>query len=392
MTETTTNTRSSALKFVIFLGIVSLCADMTYEGARSITGAYLGVLGASGAVVGLVAGLGELIGYGLRLVIGYLSDKTRKYWAITTLGYFINTAVVPLLALAGRWEIAAGLMIAERTGKAIRTPPRDVLLSHAAIRVGRGFGFGLHEALDQIGATMGPLAVAAMLFFQQGYRGGFAILVIPAIVGLTVLVVLSRVYPNPHEFETTKIELKGEGLPRIYWIYLGAVALIAAGYADFPLIAFHLQKSAVIPENQIPLLYALAMGVDAIAALICGKLFDIKGISVLAVAALISSLFAPLVFSGNFPMALVGMTLWGIGMGAQESILKAAIAGIVPMNRRGSAFGIFHTGYGVAWFLGSALMGIFYDVQINLVIGFSIGMQLAAIPVLFLVSKRVANG
>jgi MFS family permease len=388
MTETTTNSRSSALKFVIFLGIVSLCADMTYEGARSITGAYLGVLGASGAVVGLVAGLGELIGYGLRIAIGYLSDKTGRYWAITTLGYFINTAVVPLLALAGRWEIAAGLMIAERTGKAIRTPPRDVLLSHAAIRVGRGFGFGLHEALDQIGATMGPLAVAAMIFFQYGYRGGFAILAIPAVVGLTVLVVLSRVYPNPDEFEITKMELKGEGLPRIYWIYLGAVALIGAGYADFPLIAFHLQKSAVIPQNQIPLLYALAMGVDAIAALICGKLFDTKGITVLAIAALISSLFAPLVFLGTFPMALLGMTLWGIGMGAQESILKAAIAGMVPIDRRGSAFGIFHTGYGVAWFLGSALMGVFYDFDINFVIVFSIAMQLAAIPVLFLVSKR----
>jgi len=391
MTESTNTSRSSALKFVIFLGIVSLCADMTYEGARSITGAYLGVLGASGAVVGLVAGLGELIGYGLRIVIGYLSDKTGKYWAITTLGYFINTAVVPLLALAGRWEIAAGLMIAERTGKAIRTPPRDVLLSHAALRIGQGFGFGLHEALDQLGATMGPLAVFSMLFFQQGYRGGFAILAIPAVVGLTVLVVLSRVYPNPHEFETTKIELKGEGLPRIYWIYLGAVALIGAGYADFPLIAFHLQKSAVIPQNQIPLLYALAMGVDAIAALICGKMFDTKGISVLAIAALISCLFAPLVFLGNFPMAILGMTLWGIGMGAQESILKAAIAGMVPIDRRGSAFGIINTGYGVAWFLGSALMGLFYDVEINLLIGFSVVMQLAAIPVLLLVSKRVAN-
>ena len=176
----------AALKFVILLGMVSLCADMTYEGARSITGPYLAVLGASGTVVGLVAGLGELIGYGLRLVVGYISDQTRKYWGITTLGYFLNTAVVPLLAIAGRWEIAAGLMIAERTGKAIRTPPRDVLLSHAAQRVGRGFGFGLHEALDQIGAVMGPLAVAAVIYFKGGYQGGFTILLIPAVVGLGV--------------------------------------------------------------------------------------------------------------------------------------------------------------------------------------------------------------
>ncbi|HLO85571.1 MAG TPA: MFS transporter, partial [Nostocaceae cyanobacterium] len=189
--------KQAALHFVILLGFVSLCADATYEGARSITGAYLGILGASGTVVGLVAGVGELIGHGLRLVTGYISDKTGKYWLVTTWGYFLNTAVVPLLALAGRWEVAAGLMLSERTGKAIRTPPRDVLLSHAATQVGRGFGFGLHEAMDQIGATLGPLAVAGMLALYGSYQNGFAILLVPAILGLVVLLLLQRLYPNP---------------------------------------------------------------------------------------------------------------------------------------------------------------------------------------------------
>ena len=379
----------AALKFVILLGMVSLCADMTYEGARSITGPYLAVLGASGTVVGLVAGLGELIGYGLRLVVGYISDQTRKYWGITTLGYFLNTAVVPLLAIAGRWEIAAGLMIAERTGKAIRTPPRDVLLSHAAQRVGRGFGFGLHEALDQIGAVMGPLAVAAVIYFKGGYRGGFTILLIPAVVGLGILLVAQRLYPNPRDFEVADVELKGEGLPRVFWIYLGAVALVAAGYADFPLIAYHFQKGAIASSNAIPLFYALAMGVDAIAALVFGRLFDRTGLSILMVAALISSLFAPLVFLGNSNLALAGMTLWGIGMGAQESIMKAAVAGMVPMDKRGSAYGIFNTGYGLAWFLGSALMGILYDQSISFLVAFSVVMQLASIPVFFLAKQEL---
>jgi len=379
----------AALKFVILLGMVSLCADMTYEGARSITGPYLAVLGASGTVVGLVAGLGELIGYGLRLVVGYISDQTRKYWGITTLGYFLNTAVVPLLAIAGRWEIAAGLMIAERTGKAIRTPPRDVLLSHAAQRVGRGFGFGLHEALDQIGAVMGPLAVAAVIYFKGGYRGGFTILLVPAVVGLGILLVAQRLYPNPRDFEVADVELKGEGLPRVFWIYLGAVALVAAGYADFPLIAYHFQKGAIASPNTIPLFYALAMGVDAIAALVFGRLFDRTGLSILMVAALISSLFAPLVFLGNSNLALAGMALWGIGMGAQESIMKAAVAGMVPMDKRGSAYGIFNTGYGLAWFLGSALMGILYDQSISFLVAFSIVMQLASIPVFFLAKQEL---
>jgi len=382
------NQKNAALKFVIVLGVVSLCADATYEGARSITGAFLGTLGASGTVVGLVAGLGELIGYGLRLGIGYLSDRTRQYWSITTLGYFINTAVVPLLALAGRWEVAAGLMIAERTGKAIRTPPRDVLLSHAAMRVGRGFGFGLHEAMDQIGAVLGPLMVATMLYLQHGYRGGFAILVVPAVLGLGVLLVGQRIYPTPRDFEQHTAQLKAEGLPRIFWTYLGAIALIAAGYADFPLIAFHLQQAAVDSSSQIPLLYAVAMGVDAIAALIFGRLFDRVGITSLAIAALIASVFAPLVFLGNAPLALVGMVLWGIGMGAQESIMKAAVAGMVSPDRRGSAFGIFNTGYGIAWFLGSALMGVLYDVSVSALVTFSVVIQLAAIPVLLWVSRR----
>lgn len=262
--------KNSALWFVVLLGVVSLCADATYEGARSVTGAFLGTLGASGTVVGLVAGLGELIGYGLRLGVGYFSDRTRQYWGITTLGYAINTAVVPLLSLAGRWEIAAGLMIAERTGKAIRTPPRDVLLSHAAMQVGRGFGFGLHEAMDQIGAVLGPLMVAAMLWLQFGFRGGFAILAIPAVIELAVVLILQRIYPNPCEVEPHSPTLATQGLPRVFWIYLGAIALVAAGYADFPLIAFHLQQSGTIQVNQIPLLYALAMGVDGIAALLFG--------------------------------------------------------------------------------------------------------------------------
>ena len=381
---------SSALKFVILLGCVSLCADATYEGARSITGAYLGALGASGSVVGLVAGVGELIGYGLRLLTGYLSDRTRQHWRITTLGYLINTAAVPLMALAGSWQVVAGLMMAERTGKAIRTPARDVLLSHAALQVGRGFGFGLHEALDQVGAVLGPILVAVVISMSGGYSAGFAILAIPAVLGLSLLLIGQRIYPNPREFEPKNLNLDRDGLPRIFWVYLAAIATIAAGYVDFPLIAFHLQQSKTFSGIQIPLLYALAMGVDAIAALIFGRWFDRIGLSSLMIAVLISAGFAPFVFLGTPSLVIVGMVLWGVGMGAQESILKAAVAGMVSADRRGAAYGIFNTGYGVAWFLGSALMGVLYDRSINLLIAFSILIQLVSIPLLVL-SKRHLN-
>lgn len=379
--------KASALRFVVLLGIVSLFADMTYEGARSVTGPYLAVLGASATVVGFVAGFGELVGYGLRLVSGYISDKTGRYWAITLFGYAINMLAVPLLALAGRWEVAAILMVAERMGKAIRNPPRDAMLSHATKEMGRGWGFGLHEALDQIGAVLGPLIVTAVLYFKGSYQTGFAVLLVPALLALSVLLAARLLYPRPRDLEAISPELETKGFPRRYWIYLVAAALIAAGYADFPLIAYHFEKATVVSDTWIPIFYAVAMGVDALAALIFGRLFDRIGFSTLIVGSLLSAFFAPWVFLGGFYLALVGMALWGMGMGAQESIMRAAIAGMVPANRRGSAYGIFNSAYGVFWFLGSALMGILYDISIPSLIVFSVVVQLAAIP-LFLLVKR----
>ena len=381
--------KPTAIRFVILLGVVSLFADMTYEGARSIAGPFLAVLGASGFVVGVVAGFGELIGYGLRLVSGYFSDRTQKYWTITLVGYAVNLIAVPLLALAGSWELAALLMILERTGKAIRTPARDAMLSYATHQTGRGWGFGLHEAMDQIGAVLGPLIVAAVLALRGTYQTGFAILLLPALLALSVLFVARVLYPNPRELEISTPGLKTEGFPRAYWIYLFGVALVAASYVDFPLIAFHFQQASIAPEAWIPVLYAVTMGMDAIAALVFGRLFDRIGITTLVIVSLLSALFAPLVFLGGFAFALLGMALWGIGLGAQESILRAAVAGMVAPGRRGSAYGIFNTGFGVVWFLGSALMGYLYDVSLPALIAFSILTQLAAIR-FFLAVRRDA--
>ncbi len=385
--EDRTNLRSHALKFIILLGIVSLLADVTYEGARSITGPYLAILGANAVVVGFVAGFGEFIGYGLRLVSGYLSDRTRKYWAITITGYFINLLAVPLLALAGSWEIAAVLLIAERMGKAFRTPARDVMLSHACSEVGHGWGFGLHEAMDQIGAIMGPLIIAAVLFFNGSYQTSFAILLIPAVLALSVLVVSRFLYPNPHELEIKTPKLETKGFKHAYWIYMAAIALIAIGFVDFPLIAFHFKNAAITSDSLIPVFYAIAMGVDALAALIFGRLFDRIGLSIMMVVAVLSAFFAPLVFLGGLYSSLIGIALWGIGLGAQESIMRAAIAGMSPIERRGSAYGVFNTIFGVFWFVGSLTMGVLYNISILYLVIFSMVAQLASVPLFFLIRK-----
>lgn len=378
---------NNALKFIILMGIVSLFADMTYEGARGITGPYLAILGASAVTVGFVAGFGELIGYVLRFLSGYITDRTHSYWAITMSGYLITMIAVPLLALAGSWEIAAALIIAERVGKGIRTPSRDVMLSHACSRVGHGFGFGLHEALDQIGAILGPLIVAGVLFLGGSYQMGFAFLLLPALLAILVLVISRFIYPHPHDLEVEVPQLDTKGFRRAYWLYVIAAALIAAGFADFALIAYHFQNTALVSPGLIPIFYAVAMGVDAIAALIFGRLFDKVGLSIMIVAALLSSLFAPLVFLGGFYMAFLGMGLWGVSMGAQESIMRSSVAVMSTIERRGSAYGVFNTVYGVSWFAGSLFMGILYSFSMIYLVAFSILIQLMSIPIFILILR-----
>jgi predicted MFS family arabinose efflux permease len=379
------------LRFVLLIGVMSFFADFTYEGSRSIIGPYLGLLGASAAVIGIVTGLGELLGYGLRLVSGRLSDQSGKYWPITIFGYIIQMLSVPLLALAGNWQVAALLIILERVGKATRNPPRDVMLSHAAREMGYGWAFGVHEALDQGGALFGPLVVAAVLALRGEYRIAFAVLLIPALVTLSILVVARLTYPRPEELEATPPDVKATGLPRVFWVYLTGAVLVAAGFADFPLIAYHFARTSTVSNVLIPVFYAVAMGVGGIGSLVFGRLFDRVGISVLLPLTLISALFAPLVFLGGFWAALVGVALWGLGMGVHESIIPAAVALMVPAQRRASAYGLFTAGYGIFWFLGSALIGILYGISLPALIAFSLIAELAAIPLFLLVRRQSAG-
>jgi len=378
----------SALQFVLIIGVANFFADFTYEGARGIVGPFLGSLGASAAIVGFVAGLGELMGYGLRSVSGYFADKSHRHWAFAFVGYTVNLLAVPALALATRWPLAATLVVAERTGRGIRKPTVEAMLSYAGKSIGAGWVFGLNEALDQAGATIGPLLVALILYFNGGFRTGFGVLLIPALLCLAILVAARLLHPRPHELEqgaertfaTTK-------LTRAYWIYLGAGSLIAAGFADFALIGFHFHKANTVSSNLIPVFYAVAMASSAIASIPLGRLFDRFGPNISLFAFLISAAAAPFVFLGTSVAALIGMVFWGIGMSAQGSLLQAMLTGVIPPQKRSTAFGLFDTGYGIAWFLGSAVMGLLYEKSILAVALFSVCLQLAALPVFFIANK-----
>jgi MFS family permease len=385
--------RRSAMRFIILLGFVSLFADMTYEAARSASGPFLAMLGASATAVGVIAGLGELIGYGLRIFSGIVSDKTRRYWLITIIGYTVNLLAVPALALAGRWEVAAVLMMTERLGKALRNPARDAMLSHATQQVGRGWGFGVHEAMDQIGAMTGPMIVTIVLAWKGSYTHAFAALAIPALIALTVLAAARIIYPRPDTLESSPVaagRTKGKaGFAPPFWLYVVAIGLVAAGFVDFPLAAFHVKKLGMMQDKWIPLVYSGAMGIDALTALILGRMYDRKGLPVLIVTIAATAWFAPFVFSTNLGWMLAGMALWGISLGAQESVVRAVVSEMVPADRRGTGYGVFNTGFGIAWFAGSALMGFLYDRSLTAMIAFSIAAQVASLPLLYTVHKRM---
>jgi len=248
-------TKRSALRFVLVIGAVSFFADFTYEGSRSITGPYLAMLGASATVVGFVAGLGELLGYGLRWFSGRLSENSGKYRPITIFGYIVQMASEPLLSLAGSWPAAAVLIVTERIGKAIRNPPRDVMISHAAKEMGYGWGFGLHEALDQAGALVGPLLLATLLSRSHSYPTAFLALAFPAVATLTLLGCARWTYPEPEGTEPVRRNLDLREFPPAFWIYLAGTGLVAAGVADFALIAYHFQKAGIVPQSWIPIFY-----------------------------------------------------------------------------------------------------------------------------------------
>ncbi len=365
------------LRFVAIMGVVNLFADMTYEGARGVVGAFLGHLGASGAAVGALAGGGELAGYAIRSVSGAIADRTGRYWLEAWVGYAINVLCVPALAFAGSWPAAAGLMIGERVGRGIRKPVMAAVLAEAGHTIGRGRVFGLNEALDQIGATVGPLLVAFAIG-RAGYSTGFGILIVPALLTLAFLLAATvagrGIAPRAESADATVRD------SRAFRRYAIGGALIAAGYVDFALIAFRFARDHVVSVAAISLWFAVAMAVGAIAAPILGRLFDRFGKIVVVPAIVATAAATPLAFLGTGAAAQAGAALWGVGTAVQDALLLALIAGVIAGSRRATAFGLYDLVFGVAWFAGSAIAGMLLDQSIPALVVFSTLMQLVAIP------------
>jgi MFS family permease len=401
--------RRRAVYVVLLFGLVSLFGDLIYEGARSVNGPYLQVLGADALLVGLVAGLGEFMGYGLRLLTGYFSDRTGSYWLFIIAGYGL-IITVPMMSLTGVWQLAALLIVMERMGKAVRSPARDTELSFAAGSIGTGKGFGVSEFLDQIGAIAGPLMLATFFLATgaqgaAGYRTGYALFWVPyaALVAVVLAAYLAsrRMARGPERREGGEArEAAGaagreERLSRPFWLYTLFTFATAAGFASFILVGYHLKAAGLATDAQIPLLYAMAMGVDAVAALAAGWLYDRakgggregSGLVVLVGIPVLTAALSPLLFSYSMAFVAAGVALWGVVMGMHETVMKAGIADMTALRKRGTGYGIFNSAYGLATLIGSVAIGALYDYSIPAVVALLVSIQAVALA-LFLVLRR----
>jgi MFS family permease len=386
-TDTARRNRLGPMGFVLTFGVVSMLADIVYEGARSITGPFLATLGATAVMVGFITGFGEAVALVMRLGTGPLADRTRKYWPLTIAGYALTVIAVPLLALAGSLGQASALVIMERFGKAVRTPARDTMLSHAGAEIGRGKAFAIHEALDQSGALLGPLLVGLMIAVS-GYQLGFGVLAIPGAVALVAVLLLRRAAPDPARYDTHAVSepaaVPGQAavrvpLPARFWWYSAFTAVSMFGFSTFGVISYHLEVQKVMPSALIPVTYAVSMGAAALAALASGALYDRIGLRGLLIALPLTAAVPFLSFTTTPGLVWTGAVVWGAALGIHESTLRAAVADLVPTARRGTGYGIFTAIYGLAWLAGSTIIGALYSASMPGLIIFTVVTQLAAL-------------
>jgi MFS family permease len=399
----------SAWRVVWWFGFVSLAADMVYEGARSVYGPLLAVLGASAVVVGLVTGAGEAVALVARLAFGPLADRTGRYWSLTILGYGLTAVCVPLLALAPRLggaglAFAATMILLERLGKAIRSPSKSALLAHVASAVGRGRGFGVHKALDQVGAFAGPLLVAGVVAIASIWAG-LAVLAVPGVIAMVLLLTLRRRVPDPAAYDGEPsaavpravprrgwwAEAAGAGLSGDFFRYAVAASLTTGALVTFGIIGYHLTVEGLLPVAAVPVVYAAAMAVEAVAALVVGAVYDRAGTRVLLVVPVLVAIVPALALGSALVAVLAGVVAWGIAQGVQDSTVKAVVADLVEAPRRATAYGVFAGVQGLFAIVGGVTAGWLYERSLPALVVVVALTQLAALALLADTFRRSAR-
>ncbi|MCX7758804.1 MAG: MFS transporter [bacterium] len=375
----------NSIYIIVFLfGLVSFFGDIVYEGAKSILGQHMFFLGASAFAIGLVGGLGEFMSFAFRIFFGYLADIKKSHWVMVIIGYGLLISV-SLIYFASSWEMVALFLLLERIGKAIRTPSRDFLVSVVSSKIGIGKTFGIHEFIDQLGAIIGP-ALLGYILLIKGYREAFLFLFIPAFLCLLLIFYTKFIYDkNVGDFPNQNISNEQFDSNGYFYLYLLSSFFIALGYSDFVIIAYHMKVNSMISDSFIPLIYSLTMLVDAIFALFFGIWYDRYGVRVIPLGLLIAIIFPFLVFSNSWGLLIMGVILWGIGKGLQESVLKAGISNFIKIS--GKSFGMFYFFYGLGCFLGNSVIGYLYELSVYWVMIFSFVSQLIAVFILYRLMK-----
>ena len=392
-----------AVRAIIIFGVISLLGDMVYESARGANSQYFELIGISAAKVGLVFGIGEFLGYFLRLISGVISDKSKKPWAFMFIGYGM-LFFVPLMGFTKNWNILFVLILMERIGKAIRNPSKDTVLSAISEdQVGVGFAFGLQEALDQVGAFLGPLIFTAVFYFTgkntlAEYSLGYKFLFIPFVLLMLFLYYSYRVISNGNLLgEEYGREFKSEKLKPIFWMYMAFTFFATLGFLNFSTLGYHMKSQKILTDGIITLIYSVAMIVDALTALTVGRLYDkLKeksgkkdgGILVLGAIPVVTLLLPFFGLTTSKSLIIVSMIIFGIIMGTHETIMRSAIADITPFDKRGTGYGVFNTGYGIALFLGATITGYLYDKNLNSVILIMTAVCEIIATIIFIKMKR----
>lgn len=392
MKQRSAEPKTGPMQFILGFGIVSMLMDIVYEAALSVQGPLLYSVGASAAIVGLVSGLGEATSLAGRLASGPWADRTGRYWLFAILGYAATGLAVPAMGFAGSVLGVSFLIIFERFGKSLRTPSRDAMLSHAASQVGRGKGFALHEMLDQVGAIAGPLVAAAILqATRNAYGPALGVMIVPGLAAMGMLLLLRHRVPNPDFFEAgeeTKEGFDSSGkvspmrLPRLFWVYTCFCGLVLAGVGTFGVISYHMVSTELVTTPMVPVLYAVAMAVDGVFALVTGSLYDKMGTRVLFALPVISALIPLFAYTGNATLVVCGVVLWGASLGIQESTMRAAVADMVPGCKRATSYGMFSVFMGIGSFVGAGATGALYAHGQSAIVAYAMAIELMAMIVL----------
>jgi MFS family permease len=385
---------------IVGFGVVSLAGDMVYEGMRSVAGPFLGSLGASALAVGVITGAGEALALVLRLFSGPLADRSGRYWSLTILGYAMTAVCVPLLAVAPfvgslGLALAATLILLERAGKAIRSPSKSALLARVAVAVGRGRGFAVQKALDQVGAFAGPLLVAGVIAVTGLQWPAFAVLAIPGAACMLLLFTLKRHSSDelsddpavpPSSPVGTVVEPRTLSAP--FYAFAMSCALSTMGLMTFGVISFHLVDASLVSTAVVPLIYAAAMGAEAVAALATGFAYDRLGGAVLYALPVTVVAVPALALADTLSVVVAGVLLWGAVTGVQDSTVKALVADLVPQHRLATAYGVFAAFQGVAALVGGTLAGGLYSEHRTLLVTLIALLQVLSAVLLFVALRR----